>query len=42
MSNHWTLDTPPWDEPEHYCLHCEKPVPKEGYCSNNCFFADML
>jgi|TARA_R110000787_G_scaffold23302_1_gene66840 hypothetical protein len=31
-----------WNDPEHACDHCEKPIDKKGYCSDNCFEADMM
>lgn len=30
------------DDYENECMHCGKPIEKKGYCSNNCFDADML
>jgi len=33
---------PAYDDNEHTCMHCEKPISKPGYCSNSCFEADML
>ncbi len=33
----------PHDQPEYKCWVCEKPLHEDkGYCSNNCFKADML
>ena len=31
-----------WNEPEFKCKHCDKPIHKLGYCSDDCFHADML
>lgn len=43
MSEHWTWDTPPWDQPEYKCSHCEAPMyENKQYCCSNCFEADML
>ena len=43
MENHWILCTAPWDEPEHKCRHCEKPMyDDKQYCSDDCFRADMM
>ena len=30
------------DDFENECMHCGTPIEKKGYCSNNCFEADML
>jgi predicted nucleic acid-binding Zn ribbon protein len=40
MDNHWLYITPPWDEPQHKCIECEKPIYEEGYCSNKCLYLD--
>ena len=31
-----------WNTPDYECQHCDKPIEKQGYCSDNCFEADML
>ena len=31
-----------WNDPDYECQHCEKPINKKGYCSDNCFEADMM
>ena len=42
MSEHWTYDTPPWDQPEYECSFCERPMyENKQFCSSNCFEASM-
>lgn len=31
-----------WNDPDYECQHCGKAIEKKGYCSDNCFDADML
>jgi hypothetical protein len=31
-----------WNDPDFTCSHCEKPIQKEGWCSDACFDADMM
>jgi hypothetical protein len=31
-----------WNDPDYTCMHCEKPIAKEGYCSDDCFRADLM
>jgi len=32
----------PHEQPEHECGVCGKPMHEPGYCSNNCWEADMM
>lgn len=32
----------PYDEPEHECTVCGRPIEHEGVCSRICFEADMM
>mgnify|MGYP003630151025 FL=1 len=36
----WSYNIPPWDEPQHKCIECEKPIYKKGYCSYECEYLD--
>jgi len=31
-----------WNQPDHTCMHCEKPIDRKGYCSDACFEADLM
>ena len=31
----------PYNQPDHECPECGKPMHKDDYCSNNCWEASM-
>jgi hypothetical protein len=31
-----------WNDEDYTCAYCEQPIDKKGYCSNNCFEADLM
>ena len=37
----WGWIDDPEDEVEHTCKMCDEPISKEGYCSTECFEADI-
>jgi hypothetical protein len=37
----WGWIDDPEQEVEHTCKMCDEPISKEGYCSTECFEADI-